>query len=415
MNPFPQHAGLSRLKFSAVAAAVLVGMVLASLAVLLLGWQALDQSNWWFPETDIYQIWFLTLAGLTFISHRSWGRGRRSNIALALVWTLATSLVLAGLIDLMRHIIDYRTTGDFLQNYLEGARRAARGSPIYDLQGLKQGVNATPLIVGLLRPWAGLADYQAVTGWVAVTLAALGAYAAAGCLLVRRIKGRLTIPDAGLVLAGATTFSVMQHSWRLGQIDTLLLMLLTFALAKLPGPSNPGFKVSAVLTALATGLKVLPGLLAAPILLRAAGQWRRDMKFRAGLTVDQRWAAAFIGTLLLLAALSVSLTSPGAAANFLRNIQGISAGSTSGNNYSLASRAAGLGEQIKNRGNKPISSGYRSLGQTVAALTLILLALLTLKRPKADGLLLSALWLSSVPLVSPVCWNFYMLWCSFLP
>ena len=114
-----------------------------------------------------------------------------------------------------------------------------------------------------------------------------------------------------LLLVGATTFSAMQHSWRLGQVDTLLLMLLTIALAKLPGPDSPSFKLSAVLTALATSLKVLPGLLAAPILLRAAGQRRRDMKFRAGLTVDQRWAVVFVGTLLLLAALSVSLTSPG--------------------------------------------------------------------------------------------------------
>jgi len=390
--------------------AVILGLVLAALAVLLSRIKVLDDSNWWYPETDLYQLWFLALAGLLFLSQRTWDRGRQWRLVLSLVWAGVAALVLSGLIDLMQHIIFHRTPGDLLQNYLEGARRLVRGHRVYDLAGLQQGVNASPLIIGLLRPLARLSDPQAISVWLAVTLACFGLYFTAGCLLVRHIKGWLTIPDAGLVLAAATTFATMQRSWRLGQLDTLLLALLACGLLLLPSR-----KLSAVVVGLAAGLKILPALFAAPILLLAGKDWLADRRFGAGITPRQRWAAIFIASILLLALLATALVGLPTATDFARNVHRISASTTSGNNYSFASRLATLGDRDRHGKHLTLSAGFRWMGRIIAALTIALLAMLTWQRHRADALLLSSLWLAALPLISPICWDIYLLWCSFLP
>jgi hypothetical protein len=393
--------------------ALLAGLGLTAAALLLSRWPALAGTSWWYPETDAYQLWVASLVGLTVASHRLWDRGPTARRVLGGLWLLVAVMVLAGLVLLIDHIVRNRTPGDLLQNLLLGSRRMAAGAPVYDLRGLVQSVNASPLALLLVRPLAALTDPQAIVSCTALSLLGLGLYLAAGWTLVRRIKGRLTLFDAGVVLAAATTFGALQRSWRLGQLDTLLLALLTWGLALMPPPGGRARGwISASAVALAAGLKVLPGLAAAPLLLQSLPGWRR----RRQPSMEARgWSLRFVGAALVAALATLALAGPGTVVDFFRNVPGISESSTSGNNYALVARLATFNDRDTRLKHRPLPPPYPWLGRGIGATALVLMLWLSLRLRRARSTLLCAMWLCSVPLVSPVCWDIYMIWCGLLP
>ncbi len=386
----------------------------AALACGAFLWSGLQETYWWYPETDAYQLWVFALLGLGYYSHRRWAAGGQAHrMIIAALWVLVTAALLSGMATLAIRIVEQRLPGDLLQNYLEGARRVERGSPVYDVAGLKQSVNASPLAISLFYPLRHLRDRDAIIGFLVFNFAMLGLYFAGGCLLVRRIKGRLTLPDMLFPLAAAFTFYTFNRSWRLGQIDMTLLALLTLGLALMPGRESRG-KASAPALALAFGLKLVPGLAAGPLLL----DWVGRMLGRSAPTAGRgraTWVALFLGTILVVGALAVARVGPTAAADFVRNVPEISQGTTSGNNFSIVARVHTFNDRKVRKDHQVLPPSLNRLGTALTVVTLVMLCLFTWRVHKADLTLLSSVWLAALPFASPVCWDIYFLWCGFLP
>ena len=374
----------------------------------------LEDSLWWYPETDAYQLWVLLVAGLAVVTQQRWRGGKRvERWLLRGLWLGAVAVAYAGLLELVSFTVDHMQCGDLLQNYLEGARRVARGAAVYDLAGLTQGVNASPVAIALFSPLTGLADQQAIAHYLVLNLAALALFVAGAGLLIRRIKGSLTLPDAALAFVGAFTFNTLQRSWRLGQLDTILLAALTLGLALLPHRGrHRGGAASAPLLALAAGLKMLPVLAAGPMILAGLrALLKRDGPHRGA----PRWVVIFGLTLCLLGGLAAARVGTAATLDFVRNIHHITRSTTSGNNYALVTRVATFNNRQVRLEHTTLSPAYSAAGGAVAVGTTLFLLLFTWRMRRAGPTLLASVWLAATPLISPVCWDIYLLWCSFLP
>lgn len=386
---------------------LLYGLAIAALAVALPRIQPLLDSLWWYPETGAYQVWVMALTLLAILSQRFGARTGAWRVVLTGCWILALALVLVGLCELVDHAITHRTAGDLFQNYLEGARRVAAGDRVYDLKGLHQGVNASPVALAMFGPLARLSNAQALTIFLLVDLLALALYAGAAAALVRRIKGALTLADLGVAVAGAMAFFSMQRSWRLGQLDTVLLALLTLSLALCPARLS-----SALSLALATALKVVPSVAAAPWLL---GALRLRWPGAAPPAANRRWAVTYLGSVALLVTVGAVVVGPDNAIDFLRNTDKITEGTTSGNNYAVAARLDSWGDAERRHRHSLLSAGGQLLSRALSVITALVLGLLSVRLGRASPSLLASLWLTAVPLLSPVCWDIYLVWCSFLP
>jgi len=387
-------------------------LVLLVLPLITMG-TGLPDTMWWYPETDAYQLWVVVVTGLAVATHLRWSKaGRVERVLFSMLWIGAGTAVYSGLFELMEHTLKHKMTGDLLQNYLEGARRVAHGLPVYDLAGLTQGVNASPVAIALFYPLHDLADKDAITRYLQLNLAMLAIFGVAAAALVQRIKGSLTLPDALLPLIAAFTFNTFQRSWRLGQIDTILLAALTLALVLLPRRGRDrGGAASAPLLAMAATLKMLPVLAAGPMFVAGL----RALKGRAGLTRAHKWILIFGLTVCLLGGLAVARVGMTATLDFVRNIDNITRSTTSGNNFALMTRVATFNDRDSRLDHTALDPAYSAAGSVVAVVTSIFLVIFTWRIRRASPALLASIWLAAVPLISPVCWDIYFLWCSFLP
>ena len=390
-------------------------LLILLMATAIYTWSTLTEALWWYPETDAYQVWVMLATGLALVTHLRRSRGGKvERLLLSLLWLAAAAAVLAGLHELMDHIVERKSVGDLLQNYLEGARRVERGVQVYDLAGLRQGVNASPVAIALFYPLRNLTDSQAITRYLQLNLLVLGLFVLGAAMLVKRIKGSLSLPDALLPFIAAFTFNTFQRSWRLGQIDTILLAALTLGLALAPRRRGGG-PGSAPLLALAAGLKLLPVLAAGPMIMAGLRALIRRFKGDGPASPATRWTVIFGLSFCLLGGLAVLQIGPKAAGDFVSNIHRITQSTTSGNNYAVVTRVATFNDRATRLKHTPLSPAASMAGSVLAGITFLLLALFSWRLRQADLTLLASMWLAATPFISPVCWDIYMLWCSFLP
>lgn len=376
-----------------VIAAVVLG------AVLLAAWPALQHTVWWYPETDAYWLWVAALFVLVALSFR-----REPGRWLGPGWGVATALCLSGLVTLARDLWRIRSGGDLLQGALLGARRRWAGQPVYDLRGLDQSVNAPPFFIALVLPLAPLADRWAVAVFSGLSVVALLLFVV---FAVRRLTEELgLIPrlwHLGLALTALTTYGAFQRSWRLGQADTILLLLLALTLA----PRTGRWQLAASAAGMAMALKILPFLALLPVAVRSirAPDRQRHRRFLALAT------AIAAGSTLV----AVLVLGPAEVPRFVRNLPLLAQGTTSGNNYALANRITTFGDRQIRARHHPLPGPARHLsrGLTIFGLAALLLMLARFRRTQTS--ILMALSLAALPLVSPNCWDVYLIWGGALP
>jgi hypothetical protein len=396
-----------------VGALVVVGV--GVLAAALAAWPGLQATHWWYPETDAYWLWVGLVVALTAASFRT-TPGR----ALGIAWGGASALCLSGLATLLRDLWRVPSGGDLLQGALLGARRRLRGEVVYDLRGFDQSVNATPLYLVAVLPLAPLADRVAVITYAALTAAALLAHALWGSRRLAASLGlRPRLWHAALALVSLTTYGAFQRSWRLGQLDTLLVLLLGLT-AAMADPDrrhgeggsdhSPSWWGSATAAGLAAALKVLPALALLPAAVRALrGPQQRQ---------HRRWLVVAVTVGLGATALALVALGPVEGVRFMRNLPRLSQGTASGNNYSWANRISTYGDrQLRSGrgGHRPLPASGLWLSRALALAGLLALLLALARFARARWALAAALALACLPLISPGCWDIYLLWGGALP
>lgn len=393
-------------------------LLILGAALLALGLDRLPLPDFWYPETDSYQLWVLgvlALAVRTVLRRNEQGRRHWLQDG---AWLLCLALCLYGLLNLARHAASFHTTGDLYQNYLEGARRFLRGEVVYDQVGLAQSVNATPLALLLALPLAPLTNHRATAFKVAFDLLALGGFWASGCALIRRLKGSLLLSDIVLTLAAACTWNTLQRSVRLGQLDVLLLALLATAFWAWQA-HRP--RISGALLGLATALKLVPGLALLPWAAIGAASILRPThdgkpSYESSYIYEVKQLIISFLSIIIITTLTVFFVfGARPIVGFAQNIGHISDGTCGGNNYSVSARLCAIQNPAARRGHHPLPPWAGSVGRGLAVATLVGLGLAMVWLRRADPLLLSSLSLASTPLISPVCWDIYLLWSSFLP
>lgn len=380
-----------------LAAAIIAAVLLT--AGLLAAWPALQHTVWWYPETDAYFLWVGAFFVLVTLSFRA-----EPGRWLGLGWGLMTALCLSGLVTLGRDLWRIPSGGDLLQGALLGARRRLQGKPIYDLRGFDQSVNAAPFFIAMVLPLAGLPDPLAVAVFSALSALALAVFvifAARRLMVESGLTPRLW--HLGLALTALTTYAAFQRSWRLGQIDTMLVLLLALALT----PRTGRWQLTASALGTAMALKILPFLALLPVITRSVRHTDRRLHRRLlGLSVTVAVGLTLVGVLVL---------GPKEVPRFVRNLPLLAQGTTSGNNYALANRIATFGDRRIRSRHHPMPPAARHLNQGLAVFVLATLLLLSSRLRGAQTSVLMALSLAALPLVSPNCWDVYLLWGGALP
>lgn len=370
----------------------------AAAVPLWLAWPALQRSVWWYPESGAYQLWVLALVVLIL----SWRRfGPRGELLWAM--SVAGSLSTAGLWALARHAVVDRTAGDLLFGTLRGARRLRRGQPVYDLRGLDQSVNASPLAIVAALPLAGLGDREAIALFLAGAAIMLLLFVLVAKDAARPRDSAESFGWAVIALCLCTTYFSFQRSWRLGQLDTALLALLTLSLSWIRAGRRWRRDGSAIAFGLAAGLKLAPVLAALPLALRA---------WAPGADAVRRWLLVALITFAMLAAISGSVVGWHEVARFGRNLTLIGRGSTSGNNYALRARIATWADKDARSGHHPLPGGGARWITPLLGLAWIGW---TWRFRRASAEMQMALWLAGLPFLSPISWDVYFVWCGILP
>ncbi|MBW2731750.1 MAG: DUF2029 domain-containing protein [Deltaproteobacteria bacterium] len=372
-------------------------LVWAAAVPLWLSWPALQRSVWWYPEGGAYHVWLLGVVALVLL----W---RRLGARKELLWaaSLAGSLSTAGLWALAKHAVVDRTAGDLLFGTLRGARRLRAGQPIYDLRGLQQSVNASPLAILAVLPLAGLSDRQAIAVFVGAAALALLLFVWAAKDIPHSKGASETFVWGVIALCACTTFFSFQRSWRLGQLDTTLLALLTVSLGWFHMEKRWRRDGSAVAFALAVGLKLAPAVAVVPLVLRA---------WESGAGRTRRWLLIALCTVAALGTISGVFVGWGEVGRFARNLTLVNEGTTSGNNYALRARIATWGDREARSKHAPLPGSMSWL----APLFGLLWAGWTWRARRSDPVLLMAFWLAGLPFFSPISWDIYFVWCGLLP
>jgi len=204
-----------------------------------------------------------------------------------------------------------------------------------------------------------------------------------------------------------TTYGAFQRSWRLGQVDTLLVAILAMVPISVTSPRSWRWYLSPVAAGLAVALKIAPALAFVPALVRAF--------FHTERALYRRWLAVALFVVLGTTAFAGVVLGPAELSRFARNVTLLSQGTTSGNNYSLAARISTYGRRTLRSTHHPLPAKGRSLSRIVAALSLGGLFFLLARLRRAKMGLLMAISLASLPLVTPTCWDIYLLWGGALP
>lgn len=444
----------------ALVAAILVPAWLLSL------WPTLQQARWWYPEAGFREIWTLYWVGLYAVS--IWRRNRHGALGWGLqgLWILTLILAFSAWFNLLQYIHAFFTTGDLHFNHFRGAQRAYQGVAVYDMRGLYQSVNASPFVIGLLRPWGWMKTREFLPGWLLCHAALLLLYflycwrwihwlwqglpthspdatssSAQTVALspdpVSQHEAKNTLhpvvsstalptqttspglPEFGIIVITTLFFNSFQRSWRLGQLDLWILLLvaagsfhLCWYLLRRDHPVVHGV-VGMVLLVSATGSKLVPGLLFGPLVL-----WIFFHRVRFQASPRSVLCPVLVGGGLGVAlVLGVSWWGVGTQemSRFARNLQRMSQGSTAGVNHALVGRFAKYRDPKLRQRHHPLPpQDRRWLWPLRIAVGLMWLWLAWIATPV---LLPFLLWLglASLPLLSPMCWDIYFIWCANFP
>ena len=396
-----------------------LGAVFVALAAPVLAWGPLSASTWWHPSSPWMEPWVCAWGLLAFVGPRL---GLRAQPIVRAAWFGVITMACAGVLGVCRFAVDHMTTGDLFYGPWLGARRAAQGLPVYDMAGLEEGVNASPFVIALLRPWARTAVETFLPGWLSASALALVGFVVYAWLWLQLLwgkqEGRPGLAELALIMAATFSFTSLQRSLRLGQLDSFVLCLLaagTYHATR--GLCQPGCKerhgfAGAFLLVVATGVKVLPGVTLFGLALAA---WQLKRK-RA---IDNRalvrlLAGAALGT-FVVAGVVVWGLGPGEIGRFFSSLPLMLRGSAAGANYAVVSRFAKYADPALRLSHAPLSSSTLFwLWPLRVAVALGLIAAAC--RLKAERLqLLFALTLAVLPLVSSLVWDIYFVWCAFFP
>ena len=322
--------------------------------------------------------------------------------------------------------LDHRTTGDLFLGPGLGARRAAAGLVVYDTAGLEESVNASPFVIALLRPWGTTAVERFLPAWLLASAAALAGFIAYAWSWLRLIfdggpgqPRRPGVAELGLVVAATCSFTSLQRSLRLGQLDAFVLVLLTAGAyhaarcLRQPGRSAWHGWLGGFLLALAAGVKILPGVVVLALALAGWGLARRHPETgkRAlfPLAAGVGRGAAAVATVAWLGGGTAEL------GRFFTNLPLMLRGSAAGANYALVARFAKYADPSLRLAHAPLSASALFWLWPLRALALLALAVAARRLVVARLPLLFGLSLALLPLVSSLVWDVYFVWCALLP
>ncbi|NJK80463.1 MAG: DUF2029 domain-containing protein [Chloroflexaceae bacterium] len=190
--------------------------------------------------------------------------GRALQMGLA---ALTLALALAALLHVQPAITGTLYTEDFSAYYLAAAL-LNDGQPLYSNELMhgpaqEQGLWVyniryiyPPFLAGILRPLATLPYFTATALWSAFSVLAL----LLSIPIFMRVY-RLPLSSLPLVIAGVALLPATYHTYLLGQVNFILLLLFAGTLAFLHMPHSRWYSVLAgVLLGLATMLKVFPAI-----------------------------------------------------------------------------------------------------------------------------------------------------------
>ncbi len=394
---------------------------------------ALKQSRWWYSEAGYKEVWTLWWVGL--YAAGAWWSRRRGSLGLAwqILWGLTLIVAFSGFWNLIEYVKTSHTVGDLVYNHFLGAQRAYKGVAVYDVRGLSQSVNASPFVLALLRPFGGMSAKAFLPWWLGAQILFLLAFWTYGWIwlqwLWRGKEDRTTnspgLPEFGILVITTLFFNSFQRSWRLGQLDVMILFLIAagcfhacWVSLRQDSRSYHGW-LGGFLLAMAIGVKIVPVLALGPAVLWFVSQkWRvlRDKTAKSQTPLAlQRWRPIFLGGVLgLLVVISSSLLGVGwkESGRFFANLPKISKGSTAGVNYALVGRFAKYRDPKLRLRHFPLPPQDRRYLWPLRLLVVVGWVWLAWVVGQSQLPLLMMLGLLSLPLVSPMCWDIYYIWCA---
>jgi hypothetical protein len=396
-------------------------------------WPPLRESRWWYPDAGYKELWTSWWVGLyalsTWWSHRTRTTERsRVRWLWHILWCASLIVAFSGFWAIVAFVNSHYTTGDLFTNHFLGAQRAYSGLAIYDLKGLYQSVNASPFVITILKPFGGMSNKDFLPWWLAFNVVLWMGFVIYAWLwlrwLWRSYTKSLGLPEFGVLVCTSVYFNSFQRSWRLGQLDIWVLILITagsyhlckYLLDKQTGSLHAC--LGGILLALAVGVKFAPALLALPLLLWWIKSYIWPDNSADGQLLRRRWKipliSGIIGCILVIlvswAGLGLDETS-----RFAQNINIMQEGSTAGVNFALVGRLAKYRDKSLRLKHHPLPAQDRAWLWPLRILVLSLLLWLVWRLPLSQLPLYLAFGLACLPLVSPMCWDIYFIWCAYFP
>lgn len=413
---------------------------------------ALRQSHWWYPEAgfrEFWTLWWLGLFGVSLLWRRRTGQLGK---VLTGLWLLTLLMALSGFANLVQYVATKFTVGDLLYNHFLGAQRAFKGAAIYDVRGLHQSVNASPFVIALLKPFGFMKTRAFLPYWLGMNVLMLFAFFFYAWLWMRWLwTGRLApadasvtsllgdepvgdnseskpsnpswfpsapgLPELGILVVTTLYFNSFQRSWRLGQLDTGILLLLAVALFHLcwylrhEQARSIHLWVGGIVLAFAVGVKLVPVLALGPLFF----WWLRHRK-QPGLTLKiVRLSGAFGLGLVLVVLASLWGVGTQGARKFVQNMPKMAKGSTAGVNYAVVGRFAKYRNSKLRLRHHPLPAQDRKLLWPMRIAVLLLWAVLAFVASQSMLPLLLASGVVALPTISPMCWDIYYIWCANFP
>jgi len=274
----------------------------------------------------------------------------------------------------------------------------------------------------LFGPWANVAFERFLIGWLSASALALAVFIVYAWLWLRLIfrdrQSRPGLIHFGLVVAATISFTSLQRSLRLGQLDSFVLCLLaagTYHATRCLRQEHRHVVhgvVGGLLLALATGVKILPGVTVLGLMLAA---WQlRQRALVANRSLVALLAGGLLGAILVAGTALLGLGTV-EIGRFFAGLPLMLRGSAAGVNYAVIARFAKYADPSLRLTHAPLSASTLLCLWPLRALALLALLAATRRIIVARLHLLFALSLALLPLVSSLVWDTYFVWCAYFP